>query len=563
MGKEHKVIGERFSTRPERGRDQEEEQQRSLATWLVPGYGLLAVVVVSSIQLFFSVQRGGYFISQWYWGASAVAVALVVAVLIPGYFSNLRRAQWALVGTLLAFTAIVTASISWSISPVLSVHEASRTAMYAGVFVLLLPAAARWGWLIVDATIFGALLPPALFGLAQKVYPTEVVYSGFTTLATDPKASSTLGYHPTFGMMCVMGALLVIARVGSFRSIYTTPLRPLYSATGVVFLVAMYFSFSRGALLALVPGVVVLLALAKHRFEVLGNLAITALPALWVVSQAREFPGLVTRPVSTEVIKADGLALIDPLLKGVLLALAAQVLFSLLVRAVEEFTSDGIRQAMRAVGTTVAIVLVGVGLFVGWSMFQELGGVEELRTQVTASDSGPAAEAVAADQTQRLTSLSAANRIALWEIAWNNFHEHPLTGTGGETYQVVYAENAPDDAGEVLHPHSMWMSLLSDTGIFAFLAFVAFCLGSLAFACYNAFSKTRSRTSRALIAGTTAAATAYLVSSSIDWNWYIPASTVPFFALAAVAVGASRRRPRQSLEKATVRCTSHAPGDVA
>ncbi len=546
MGGEHRVIGEEFSTRVDASPNRDEDVQPSSApsAWLVPGYGLLAVAIVSLIQLFFSLHRGGYFVQQWYWGASAVAVAVIVAALIPGYLwnSSLGRAQWALVGTLLALTAIVTASISWSISPVLSLHEASRTAMYVGVFVLLLPAAARWGWLIVDATIFGALLSPALFGLAQKVYPTEVVYSGFATLATDPKASSTLGYHPTFGMMCAMGALLVISRVGSFRSIYSTPLRALYSATGVVFLVAMYFSFSRGALLALAAGTLVLLVLAKHRFEVLGNLAVTALPALWVVSQAREFPGLVTRPVSTGVIKADGLALIDPLLKGVLLALAAQVLFSLIVRAVEEFTPDGVRRGMRAIGTTVAVVVVAVGLVASWTAFQELGGVEELRSQVTASDSGPAAEAVAADQTQRLTSLSAANRIALWEIAWDNFREHPLTGTGGETYQIVYAREVPGAPETVLHPHSMWMSLLSDTGIVAFLAFGAFCVGSLAFACYNAFSKTRTRTSRALIAGSTAAATAYLVSSSIDWNWYIPASTVPFFALAAVAVGMRRRR---------------------
>src|SRR3712207_4626642 len=112
-----------------------------------------------------------------------------------------------------------------------------------------------------------------------------------------------------------------------------------------------YFSFSRGALLAFAAGVVVLLALAKHRFEVLGNLAITVLPALWVISQARELPGLVTRPVSEEVMKADGLALIAPLLTGARLALAAQVVFSLLVRAAEGCVPDGARRVARIVGT--------------------------------------------------------------------------------------------------------------------------------------------------------------------------------------------------------------------
>ncbi len=248
-------------------------------------------------------------------------------------------------------------------------------------------------------------------------------------------------------------------------------------------------------------------------------------------------------------MKADGLALIAPLLTGVLLALVAQVVFSLLVRAAEGYVPDGVRRVASIVGTTLAVVVVAGGFFFGLSKFQEFGGVEELRSRITSSDTELQAEATATDQTRRFTSMSAANRIALWKIAWATFREHPLTGTGGDTYQVVYQEKSFEGVraaqSPVLHPHSMWMSLLSDTGIFALLAFGAFCVGSLALACYNAFSKTKSRTSRALIAGSAAAATAYLVSSSIDWNWYIPASTLPFFALAAVATGATQRRGRK------------------
>jgi hypothetical protein len=541
------VIGETDSTRLDAGSNLDDRRPRSVLARLVIWYGLFAVVVVALIQLYFSIHKGGYFIYQRYWGASAIAIALIGAALVPGYLSrsSLGRWQWALVGTLLAFTATVTASILWSISPMLSWHEASRTAMYAGVFVLLLPAAARWGWLIVDATIFGALLPPALFGLAQKIYPSDVVYSGFMSLGTDPKASSTVGYHPTFGMMCAMGALLVVARVGSFRSLYSTPLRALYSATGMVFLVALYFSFSRGALTALAVGAVVLLALAKRRFEVLGNLAVSALPALWVVSQARDYPGLVSRPVSIEIMESDGLALLNLLPQAMLLAFLAQVLFALLVRAVERFVPQSVHKGTRVVGTALAALVIAGGLWVGYGKLQELGGVEELRSRITSRDTELQAKATATDQTKRFTSISAANRIALWEIAWENFREHPLTGTGGDTYQVIYEQAAPADAQRVLHPHSMWMSLLSDTGIFAFLAFAAFCAGCLALTVYNAFSTARSHRSRALLAGSAAAITAYLASSSIDWTWYIPASTLPFFALAAVAAGTTRRRDRK------------------
>jgi hypothetical protein len=33
-----------------------------------------------------------------------------------------------------------------------------------------------------------------------------------------------------------------------------------------------------------------------------------------------------------------------------------------------------------------------------------------------------------------------------------------------------------------------------------------------------------------------------LASSSVDWNWYIPASTLPFFAVATVVAGITQRR---------------------
>ena len=517
----------------------------------IAAYGLLAVAVVASVQIFFSLRLGGYFIEQWAWGASAIAAALVGAALIRRYFStaSLGRGQWALVGALVALVAIVTASISWSIAPELSFQEASRTAMYAGTFVLLLPAVAYWGSLVVDLTLFGALLPPAIYGLLQKILPTgetfafSVKYTGFGTLLTDPKVSSTVGYHPAFGMMCAMGALLAISRVGAFRSLRSIPLRALYSATGTVFLVALYFSFSRGAVLSLAAGAVVFLVLSKHRFEALGNAAVSGLPALWVISQARELSGLVSRPVSLQAVKSDGLALVEPLLKGLLLAFAAQLLFSLLVFAVKKFVPEGVRRGVGLVATVITACAVVVALSYAAATFQNAGGVGELRERITADPSELEARAQQTDQTQRLTSVSATTRIVLWQIAWENFREHPLTGTGGDTYRVIFKQNWPANSWQrVLHPHSVWLSLLSDTGIFSFLAFAAFSVGCLCLAFYNALSTTRTTRSRALLAGSAAALTAYLASSTIDWNWYIPASTLPFFALAAVAAGTTPRR---------------------
>jgi O-antigen ligase len=387
-------------------------------------------------------------------------------------------------------------------------------------------------------------------------------YTGFVSLENDPRTSSTVGYHPTFGMMCAMGALLCVSRVGSFRaaSLRLMPLRAIYSVTGTLFLIAMFFSFSRGAFLALAGGAVVLIALSKRRFEVLGNALVSGLPALWVISQAREMPGLVSRPVSPEVMANDGWAFVGPLFQGLLLALVAQVLFTLAVWLVDTAVPQGVLRVAGVAGGLAAAAVVVVGLGWGWSAFQDSGGVEEVRRDISAQTVVTDPDELSRDQSERYTSLHAGDRILLWKIAWENWKSHPITGTGGDTYRLVYQQEKPEDAGEVLHPHSMWMSLLSDTGILAFLAFAAFSIGLLVIAAQNALRKGRSRRSRAIIAGSAAAATAYLISSSIDWNWYIPASTLPFFALAAVAAGMVRRdRKRTSPEHSSVEWPTTAP----
>jgi O-antigen ligase len=197
-------------------------------------------------------------------------------------------------------------------------------------------------------------------------------------------------------------------------------------------------------------------------------------------------------------------------------------------------------------GGVVAAGIVVAGLGWGWAAFQASGGIAELRSGIPSEQQKAGSEGLDEDLTQRYATLNTSGRILLWQIAWESWQRQPLTGTGGDTYRIVYQQEKAEDAQEVLHPHSIWMTLLSDKGIFAFLAFAAFSVGVLALAAYNALFKKRSVRSQAIIAGSAAAVTAYLVSTSIDWNWYIPAATIPFFALAAVAAGMTRRKRRKS-----------------
>ncbi len=233
------------------------------------------------------------------------------------------------------------------------------------------------------------------------------------------------------------------------------------------------------------------------------------------------------------------------MMRGLLFALIAQVVFSLIVWFVEGTVPEGVRRGARIAGGLAAAGVVVVGLGWGWATFQSAGGIAQLKGEIQAETVSADPDELSQDQTERYTSLHAGDRIMLWKIAWENWLRHPLTGTGGDTYAIVHEQETPEDAWDSLYAHSIWMDLLSDTGNFAFLAFAAFSVGVLAVAAYNALYKKRSRRSQALIAGSAAAASAYLISSSVDWNWYIPASTLPFFALAAVATGMARRNRKE------------------
>jgi O-Antigen ligase len=230
---------------------------------------------------------------------------------------------------------------------------------------------------------------------------------------------------------------------------------------------------------------------------------------------------------------------------------------------VKKFVPEGVRRGVRLVATVITACAIVVALSYAAATFEKAGGVGELRERITADPSELEARAQQADQTQRLTSISAANRIALWQIAWENFREHPLTGTGGDTYQLIFEQNRPANFPQsTKYAHSVWLSLLSDTGIFSFVAFAAFSVGCLCLAFYNAFSTTRTTRSRALLAGSAAALTAYLASSTIDWNWYIPASTLPFFALAAVAAGTTPRRRERNHNAAENTARRSGPNNI-
>jgi O-antigen ligase len=176
-----------------------------------------------------------------------------------------------------------------------------------------------------------------------------------------------------------------------------------------------------------------------------------------------------------------------------------------------------------------ALVLIGVVLAVGAGAFAlvvQYGGIgqtyETLVSNPSQSD----------DVGQRLTSLSIGFRAEYWPVAWEVWKERPLTGTGAGTFQYVWLEERPNTKG-AKQVHNLYLEQGTETGVFALVALVGFVVALVGYS-VKATWRSRGSERRILLAGLVSALVVYLVSSFIEWHWYIPGSTLIFFLLAAI-----------------------------
>jgi hypothetical protein len=132
---------------------------------------------------------------------------------------------------------------------------------------------------------------------------------------------------------------------------------------------------------------------------------------------------------------------------------------------------------------------------------------------------------------ERLVSTSDYS-TEFWSIGIKNFLKHPLLGTGGGTYRFA---NAQLRSGEGLarDPHSLWVRFLSDQGLIGFLLLLAL-VATLGWTFVKQLKANRALVGDGLYLALGIACLAWLADSTLEWNWALPAVSVPFFLLAAL-----------------------------
>jgi O-antigen ligase len=465
---------------------------------------------------------GGFDVSSRHIAGLAAWLA-VAALLVFGAGSSLqpeRPLYWA--GGLIVSLAVLCAISSlWSGSVELSVIEADRVTVYLGFFLaaFLVAQTDERRQRFAEGLAIAALLVAAL-GLGGRLLPHVLGVSD--AVGSGPRLGYPLGYWNANGATFGIGVALLLwtSRRGAW-----TALRWLSVAGIPVCLLALYFTYSRGGLLALVVAAACLLALSRDRFWLLATLALGALGALPAVLAVQSRHSLADHLHDQAAID-QGVAVLLFLLAGIALSLS---LFAALRweerregamsgRAVELSRDPRI---LKGVALAIAIAALGAAVAVGgraWSQF-------------SSSDIQ-----FPSNPQEHFADLSPAGRRDFWRVAIDSFEERPLVGHGAGTYQFSWNELRSIDL-PVHDAHSLYLEAFADLGLLGGLLVLAV-VGTLlwiAFATWRAAVGTQ----RDRYAAMLAAMLAFAVGAAFDWFWEI-AALGAFFFLAAGVVGAAR-----------------------
>ncbi|HWW67773.1 MAG TPA: O-antigen ligase family protein [Solirubrobacterales bacterium] len=447
---------------------------------------------------------------------------VVVALLVLGAVSSTTVGRPLYLGAgLIGGLALLSALSSlWSGSIELSVIEADRVLVYLSFFLaafLIAQTGERRQRFAEGMAIAASLV--AVLGLGSRLLPHVLQVSD--SLGTGARLRYPLGYWNANGAMCGIAIALLL---WTSRNAVSAALRRLSVAAMPAVLLTLYFTFSRGGLLALVVACGCLLVLSHDRLWLLGTLAIGALGALPAVLAVQAHQSL-TDNIASQATVDQGVTVLLILLAGTALAL---LLFVGLRRA----EGRGGRLTGRAVAMSrnpvllkraalvAAVLAIGAAIAVGGRAWKQFSSSDiQFPNQPQ----------------QHFGQLSGAGRHDFWRVAIDAFGEKPVLGTGAGTYVFSWDQHRSIDQ-PVHDAHSLYLEAFAELGVIGGLLVLAL-VGTLLWCGFSAWRAAPDRV-RDRYAVLFAAMLAFAVGAAFDWFWEIAALGAIFFLAAGVLVSA-------------------------
>jgi O-antigen ligase len=470
-----------------------------------------------------------------------IITGIAVAALVPWLWTGtLRlaapRTAAVGVGLLGAFGLWSGITVLWSVAPDQTWLELNHIVTYIlvlGLAMAIGSSHARGLDFVAVGFVWVALVVTA-YALGQKLFPGLHVPGLFDLNQTGPlpRLQEPLGYWNALALFVAMAVPPALA-VACDRA---RPRRTRIAALCAIelMLLTIVFTYSRGGLLALAIGLAVGIVISGDWLR----------SAMWLgVAVLATVPIAVLGLVSPQLSRA-GEKLSSREFGGAILAILLVISLVALVAGARKLIGleprlriDASRfRGLRRLGLAGAgVVVVGIVLALSVSSRGLTGTVSHawhtFTTTQPASNYDPS----------RLLSADSQNRWVWWKEAAGAFSDRPLGGWGAGSFAVVHRLYRRDTL-TVQQPHSVPLQFLSETGVVgALLAVGAFVL--LLRAGVGSVRRREPGSQRLMAAGALAAGLAYAIHSLYDWDWEIPAVTLPALLLLGVLVSSRARVP--------------------
>lgn len=464
---------------------------------------------------------GGFFLGERHIAGLAVWLVLVVLLALGAAGrATLGRSFYGAAGLIAGLALFSAFSSFWSGSVELSITEADRVLVYLAFFLaafLIAQTDLRRQRFAEGVGI--SLFAVAALALASRLLPHALDLG--PGLGSNERLGYPLGYWNANGLAFGIGCAFAL---WMSRRSPNAALRGLAVGALPVLLLALYFTYSRGGVLALIVACGCLLALSHDRLWLLATLAvgaIAAVPAVLAV-QGRD---AIANNLDTQAAVDQGLTVLLILLAGTAVALG---LFALLRRleqrqhplagrAVAASRDPGV---LKWVAVVLALLAIGGGIAVGsraWDRFSS----PDVRFPAQPED--------------HFGELSGAGRDEFWRVAFDAFGEDPAIGQGAGTYRFAWNRLREVEMPS-LDAHSLYLEAFAELGAIGGLIVLGLVLTVLwtGFAAWRDASGTR----RELHAILLAACLAFAIGAGIDWFWEIAATGAIFFLAGGALVAA-------------------------
>lgn len=464
---------------------------------------------------------------------AGIAAALVLAGLglATGSLGAARsRLAWAGAGLLAAFALWSAISVGWSPAPDVGWLASNRAMAYAiATAAALVCAPAVRGAPVAFAAGFTLIaLCVALYALGGKLAPgLELGPVSLDHTADFSRLRAPIGYWNALGLLLVMATPACIWVAASPKARSGLRLAALLALE--ILLVALALTYSRGALLAYVLVVAVMVAGGPVRLRRLAVGLVVPIFAAAPIAFVLSRPDLADNGVALAQRSDDG-QLLAIVLAGSLLLLAGAARIAGGIERRTRWSERRSRVTCRALAIAAAALVCSAGVLA--TSERGLGG-----TVSEEWDKFKQPHAISNDP-DRLVSTNSSNRWIWWREAAGAASDKPVAGWGAGSFPTVhllYREHFT----EVSSAHSVPLQFLAEGGVVGAALGLAG-IGLLLAAAVKRVRRSRGGERDARLALLTAGC-AWAFHCFYDWDWEIPAVTLP--ALLALAIASAPYGP--------------------